>query len=144
MIREKEGGTSRRNPQLWGKLELMAPPSLPAQLLLSGPFVFRAGFCILLMLLQGQLPGQQLAQGSCPAGTSGQLPGQQLAQGSCPAGTSGQLPGRNLRAVARLVAQGSCPAGTSGQLPGRYLRAVARPVAQGSCPAGTSGQLPGW
>ncbi|CAH1277495.1 Hypp9664 [Branchiostoma lanceolatum] len=100
----------------------------------------------------GQLPGQQLAQGSCPAGTSGQLPGQQLAQGSCPAGTSGQLPGRYLRAVARLVPQGSCPAETSGQLPGRYLRAVARPVpqgscpgvAQGSCPSGSTGQLPGW
>ncbi|XP_066297532.1 uncharacterized protein [Branchiostoma lanceolatum] len=55
MIREKEGCTSRRNPQLWGKPELMAPPSLPAQLLLSGPFAFRAGFCILLMLLQGCL-----------------------------------------------------------------------------------------
>ncbi|CAH1259014.1 Hypp2131 [Branchiostoma lanceolatum] len=97
----------------------------------------------------GPLPGSTLEQPSrldfiILNGSSGQLPGQQLAQGSCPAGTSGQLPGRYLRAVARPVPQGSCPAGTSGQLPGRYLRAVARLVPQGSCPAETSGQLPGW
>ncbi|KAI8517483.1 hypothetical protein Bbelb_060640 [Branchiostoma belcheri] len=70
MIREKEAGTPRQIQQLLGKLEMMAPPSPPAQLLLSGSFAFSAGFYVLLMLLQeydtgGFLPAAMRSKAPC-------------------------------------------------------------------------------